>query len=67
MTKNELLSIIGELIANNSAIEADSDDSILVDGVEDVMDNIGPNGTEDVTVLFTDGKAIRITAEEVDG
>ena len=66
MDRHEFLSVLGELIANNSAIEAESDDSILVDGVEDVMDNIGPNGTEDVTVLFSDGKAIRITAEEVD-
>lgn len=65
MDKHELLSIIGELIANNSIIEADSDDSVLVEGVEDVMDNIGPNGTEDITVLFTGGPAIRITAEEI--
>ena len=65
MDKHELLSIIGELIANNSCIEAESGDSVLVDGVEDVMDNVGPRGTEDITVLFTNGKAIRITAEEV--
>ena len=65
MDKHEILSIIGELIANNSAVEAEADDSILIGGVEDVMDNIGPAGTEDITILFTDGKAIRVTAEEI--
>ena len=65
MDKNELLSIIGELIVNNSNIEAEQDDAVLIDGVEDVMDNIGPEGTENIIVLFMDGKAIRITAEEI--
>lgn len=65
MTKNELLSIIGELIVNNSNIEAEQDDAVLIDGVEDVMDNIDQVGTENITVLFMDGKAIRITAEEI--
>lgn len=65
MDKHELLSVLGELIANNSGVEAEADDAILIENVEDVMDNIGPNGTEDITVLFADGKAIRITAEEV--
>ena len=65
MTKNELLSIIGDLIVNNSNIGAEPDDTVFIDNAEDVMDNIGPAGTEDITVLFADGKAIRITAEEI--
>ena len=66
MDRHEFLSVLGELIANNSGVEAESDDAVMIEGVEDVMDNIGPNGTEDITVLFEDGKAIRITAEEVE-
>lgn len=64
MTKEELISIIGELIVNNSDIEADPGDALL-NGVEDVMENDGPLGAENVVVLFSDGKTFRITAEEV--
>ena len=64
MDKHELLSVIGELIMNNSNIGADPDDDVMLDELEEVMDNIGPNGTDNITVLFTDGKAIKVTAED---
>lgn len=60
MDKYELLSIVGDLIGDNSG-----GDEEAIPGVEDVMENVGPKGTEDVTIQFTDGKAIRITAEEI--
>ena len=63
MDKHEFLSVIGELIVNNSNIGAEADDTVLLDGLEDVMDNAGPDGTEDITVLFTDGTTIKLTAE----
>lgn len=63
MDKYELLSIVAELITNNSNIGAEEDDTVLIDGLEDVMQNDGPNGTEDVTLLFDDGKTITITAK----
>lgn len=64
MDKHEFLEAIAELILNNSDIEAEEDDEILVSGVEDVMENVGPNGTEDVTVLFTDGRTLKLTVQE---
>lgn len=66
MDKHELLSAIAEMIANNSDIGAEPDDPVLLDGVEDVMENVGPDGAEDVTVLFTDGTAFRVTAERTE-
>ena len=62
MNKLELLDIISELILNNSNIEAGDDDEILVDGLEDVMLNT-TDTDGDVTLLFTDGKTMKITVE----
>jgi len=62
MNKIELLDIISELILNNSNIEAGDDDEILVDGLEDVMLNT-TDTDGDVTLLFTDGKTMKITVE----
>ncbi len=64
MDKYEFLGIMAELIANNSGIEGEDDDAILLPGVEDVMENTSGDGTEDVTVLFEDGTVIKLTAEE---
>ena len=60
MDKMELLSIISELIANNSNMEADSDDEPMLNGVEDVMLNITATDG-DVTILFTSGEKNVIT------
>lgn len=60
MDKMELLSIISELIANNSNMEADSDDEPMLNGVEDVMLNITATDG-DVTILFTNGEKNVIT------
>lgn len=62
MNKLELLDIISELITNNSNIGAEDDDTILIDGLEDVMLNVGEEDG-DVTLLFEDGKTMKITVE----
>ena len=62
MNKLELLDIISELIVNNSNIEADADDTVMIDGLEDVMLNMTETDG-DVTLLFTDGTTNKITVE----
>lgn len=62
MTKLELLDIISELITNNSNIGAEPDDTVMLDGLEDVMMNVTADDG-DVTLLFTDGKTMKITVE----
>ena len=62
MTKLELLDIISELIVNNSNIGAKPDDSVMFDGLEDVMLNMTETDG-DVTLLFTDGTTNKITVE----
>lgn len=62
MTKLELLDIISELITNNSNIGAEPDDTVMLDGLEDVMLNMTETDG-DVTLLFTDGKTMKITVE----
>ena len=62
MDKLELLDIIAELIVINSNIGAIEDEAAMIGGVEDVMNNIGENDG-DVTILFEDGKAMKITVE----
>jgi hypothetical protein len=62
MTKLELLDIISDLIVNNSNIGAEEDDTIFIDDLEDVMLNVGEKDG-DVTLLFTDGKTMKITVE----
>ena len=62
MTKLELLDIISELIVNNSNIGAEPDDAVMLDGLEDVMLNMTETDG-DVTLLFTDGKTMKITVE----
>ncbi len=62
MDKMELLSIISELISNNSNVEADSDDEPMLNGVEDVMLNITDNDG-DVTILFENGEKNVITVQ----
>lgn len=64
MKKLALLSIIGELIANNSNIEAEPGDEILIDGLEEVMLNVGDGDDGDLTLLFTDGTTNVITVEK---
>ena len=64
MDKAELLDIISELITDNSNIGAEEDDTILIDGLEDVMLNVLPDGNGDVTLLFTDGRTMKITVKE---
>lgn len=65
MKKSELLDIISELIVNNSNIGAEEDDEILLDGLEEVMTNVDASGdVADVTLLFTDGKTMKLTVEE---
>lgn len=62
MERLELLDVIRELIVNNSNIEAEPDDEVMLDGVEGVTLNVmGTDG--DVTVLFADGKTMKITVE----
>ena len=61
MDKLDLLSIISELISNNSTVEADGDDAML-HGVEDVMLNVGATDG-DVTILWEDGTTNKITVE----
>ncbi len=60
MNKLELLDIISELLTNNSNIGAEDDDTVLIDGLEDVMLNVGEEDG-DVTLLFEDGKTMKIT------
>lgn len=62
MDKLELLDVISELIINNSNIGAEEDDTILIDGLEDVMVNTTETDG-DVTLLFTSGKTMKITVE----
>ena len=62
MNKLELLDIISELIVNNSNIGAEPDDSVMIDGLEDVMLNMTETDG-DVTLLFTDGTTNKITVE----
>ena len=62
MDKLELLDVISELITNNSNIGAEEDDETLIDGLEDVMLNVGENDG-DVTLLFEDGTTNKITVE----
>lgn len=65
MNKSELLDIISDLIVNNSNIGAEEDDTILIDGLEEVMTNVDASGdVADVTILFTDGKTMKLTVEE---
>ena len=62
MDKLELLDIISELITNNSNIGAEPDDSVMIDGLEDVMLNMTETDG-DVTLLFTDCTTMKITVE----
>ena len=62
MTKLEVLDAISEAILNNSNIEAEDDDEILFDGLEEVMLNVGKDDG-DVTLLFTDGTEMKITVK----
>ena len=62
MDKLELLNVISELIVNNSNIEADADDTVMIDNLEDVMLNTTETDG-DVTLLFTDGTTNKITVE----
>jgi hypothetical protein len=62
MDRRELLNIISELIVNNSNIGAEPDDSVMIDGLEDVMLNMTETDG-DVTLLFTDGTTNKITVE----
>ena len=62
MTKLELLDAISELITNNSNIGAEPDDEVIIDGLEEVMLNLGENDG-DITLLFTDGTTNKITVE----
>lgn len=61
MDKLELLDILSELISNNSTVEADDDEAMLT-GVADVMLNVGTDDG-DVTILWEDGTANKITVE----
>lgn len=66
MTKIEFMDALSELIVNNSDIEAEEDDLVMFDGVEDVLFNAPNESNEDdasVTVLFTDGTAFTINIE----
>ena len=62
MNKLELLDAISELITNNSNIGAEPDDEVIIDGLEEVMLNLGENDG-DITLLFTDGTTNKITVE----
>lgn len=62
MDKLELLDIISELITNNSNIGAEEDDTVMIDGLEDVMLNMTETDG-DVTLLFENGKTMKITVE----
>ena len=62
MTKLEVLDAISEAILNNSNIEAEDDDEVLFDGLEDVMLNVGSDDG-DVTLLFADGTEMKITVK----
>ena len=59
INKDYFVSALAECIVNNSNIGAEEDDAILFSGVEVVFENVSPEGS-DVTVLFTDGTAIKI-------
>lgn len=61
MDKLELLSVISELISNNSNVEAEPDEAML-NGIEDVMLNVGADDG-DVTILWEDGTTNKITVE----
>ena len=64
MNKIELLDAISELIINNSNIGAEEDDEVLLDGLEEVMLNVGEDDG-DVTLLFSDGGTAKIIVESV--
>lgn len=64
MTRVELLDLVSEAIVNNSNIGAEPDDEVLFNGLEDVMLNVGEKNC-DIVIQLTDGKAFRITAEEI--
>ena len=65
MDKVELAQTLAELILNNSSIEADGDDTVFFDGLEDVMTNVTEKDA-DVTLMFTDGHLYRIAIERIE-
>ena len=62
MNKIELMQTIGELIVNNSNIEAAEYDAMIL-GVEDVQFNASSDDA-DVTIVFEDGKVFTLTVTE---
>ena len=66
MTISDFLSGVAELILESSNIGAEPEDELLFEGLEEVMEDVGPLGTESVTLLFTDGRALRVRADWIE-
>ena len=66
MNSSEILSSIAELILDNSNIGAEPEDGLLFEGLEDIMEDVGSRGTESVTLLFADGRALRIRTDWIE-
>ena len=66
MTISDFLSCVAELILESSNIGAEPEDELLFEGLEEVMEDVGPLGTESVTLLFTDGRALRLRADWIE-
>ncbi len=66
MTISDFLSGVAELILASSSIGAEPEDELLFEGLEEVMEDVGSDGTESVTILFTDGRALRVRADWIE-